>query len=69
LLDAVQGTRNETNPYRESIPEAAPTQSVSMLNRNGASDAGKDQLVTEKTAVDRLIEAMKHKRTVASGVR
>jgi hypothetical protein len=40
-----------------------------MLNRNGVSDAEKDQPVTEKTAVDRLIDAMKQKRTVASGAR
>lgn len=68
MSEAVQGSGNKTGAGQESITEAVATQSVMVLDGRSASDAVQDQLAPQKTAVDRLIEAMKN-RGVARGVR
>jgi len=52
----------------DTEPEEVPS-SVVVLGRNGNGDSSKERVAPQKTAVDRLIDAMKQTRTVARGAR
>jgi general secretion pathway protein A len=69
VFEPVRGSANETDPIEESPLAPASTQSVLVLNRNSDSEVAHNQLAPQKTAVDRMIEAMKLNRAVARGVR
>jgi|SRR6266850_1303620 len=56
-------------PGEESRRDNLATQSVLIIGKSPASDASKDRVATQKTTVDKLIEAMKQNRAVARGVR
>ena len=65
---AAQGGMSQEGSTGEFMDERVSSQSVVVIEKPPSLDPSKDRAATQKTAVDRLIDAMKQTRHAARGV-
>jgi general secretion pathway protein A len=69
FIPRTQGNGSKTNATQETASDAELTQSVLIIGGDNPSEGLAGNVAIQKTAVDRLIDAMKQNRAAARGAR